>query len=75
MKNTYYIHYTTKNNLAHREILKNSTLDIVIKYINQVLKPVEYSLFDFDTQNTSEPKGLVAFSANPRNYFYNNINK
>lgn len=75
MKKTYYIYYTAKNNCAHKTIVKNKTLGYTLIYINQVLNPLEYTIFDRDTWNTSEPEGLIAFSANPHNYFYNMTHK
>lgn len=72
-RKTYYIYYTAKNNCKHKEIVKSKTLSQVIEYIDKYIKPLEYSLFDIDTCNTSETKGLIAFSANTYNHFYNSL--
>lgn len=71
---TYFAHYRDLNNCAQMRTFKSAKLSHVLKTLTNISKNKDFAVFDFDTWNTSEPQGLVAFgSGNAWNTYYNNI--
>lgn len=72
----YFIYATDKNNIAYKEV-KKMDIKNVFNRVATLKKDgfKSISVFDFDTWNTSESKGLVMFSDCCDYWMNNNILK